>query len=639
MIGERWRRRGVMHHRRMPIIGIVSIAILAPLGAVLVATPAGAPSFIYIGNEQQTLQGTYLNAQKIADTLVSSNVIAQSSNEVAVVDPVDLSMSTLGTPHFSLSLIAGVCNIDDNMNLAAVGNLTLVCGTINLNGKITSDGTLIDPSRLITSQVTQINVEGNSASIQQAVDLAQASGATVTVSPGSYAENVTIDHPLTLSGVDGTAPAGADPTAPTINGTQPGGNVFTITSNGVTVDGLDLEGSVDGGASTPSVDGIYANGVDSLTLSHNTLDSFTGPGIETPGSTNVTLNANAIIPTAITSGTATTFTVGSAGTFTVTSTGTPASALSESGNLPNGVTFQDNGDGTATLAGTPAAGTGGTYPFTITTSNGISPDATQDFVLTVNAAPAFASANNTTFLDGMPGSFSVVATGNPAPTITESGTLPPWASFSGSVLSGTPTAPGTYSFSFTASNGVSPDVTQNFTLTVDSAPVFTSPNHATFTKGHAGSFTPAASSFPTPTITKTAGTLPSGVTFTGGKLKGTPTVGGTFHVTFAASNGVGTNATQTFTLTVNQAPVFTTAKTSTFTHGIKGTFHVAAVGPPTPGKITEVEKLPAGVTFTSTGGGVGTLTGKTSIKGTFTVTFKVTNSVGTASQTFKLVVK
>ena len=52
----------------------------------------------------------------------------------------------------------------------------------------------------------------------------------------------------------------------------------------------------------------------------------------------------------------TTFTVGSPGTFTVTTAGGPVPAITSSGTLPPGVTFTDNGDGTATLAGTPAAG-------------------------------------------------------------------------------------------------------------------------------------------------------------------------------------------------------------------------------------------------------------------------------------------
>ena len=49
------------------------------------------------------------------------------------------------------------------------------------------------------------------------------------------------------------------------------------------------------------------------------------------------------------------------------------------------MTFVDNGNGTATLAGTPAAGTGGTYALTITAANGVLPDATQSFTLTVAA--------------------------------------------------------------------------------------------------------------------------------------------------------------------------------------------------------------------------------------------------------------
>ncbi len=64
------------------------------------------------------------------------------------------------------------------------------------------------------------------------------------------------------------------------------------------------------------------------------------------------------------------------------------------------MTFTDNGDGTATLAGTPAAGTNGVYTITIGASNGISPDASQTFTLTVDVAPAITSGNSTTFTEG-----------------------------------------------------------------------------------------------------------------------------------------------------------------------------------------------------------------------------------------------
>lgn len=75
--------------------------------------------------------------------------------------------------------------------------------------------------------------------------------------------------------------------------------------------------------------------------------------------------------------------------FTVTTTGSPTPALSETGALPSGVTFADNGDGTATISGTPADGTAGPWPVTLTAANGIAPDATQAFTLTVaGVAPA-----------------------------------------------------------------------------------------------------------------------------------------------------------------------------------------------------------------------------------------------------------
>ena len=60
---------------------------------------------------------------------------------------------------------------------------------------------------------------------------------------------------------------------------------------------------------------------------------------------------------------------------------------------------------------------------------------------------------------------------------------------------------------------------------------------------------------PVPTLGE-SGTLPAGVTFNAstGVLSGTPAAGsgGTYNLTFTASNGVGSPATQSFTLTVNQ---------------------------------------------------------------------------------------
>ena len=86
---------------------------------------------------------------------------------------------------------------------------------------------------------------------------------------------------------------------------------------------------------------------------------------------------------AITSDDHATFTDGTAAQFAVTTApGFPtATTITETGTLPAGVMFTDNGKGTATIAGTPTAT--GAFPITITASNGASPDATQSFTLTI----------------------------------------------------------------------------------------------------------------------------------------------------------------------------------------------------------------------------------------------------------------
>ena len=82
----------------------------------------------------------------------------------------------------------------------------------------------------------------------------------------------------------------------------------------------------------------------------------------------------------IISATHATFTVGTFGTFTAASTGLPAPTLSESGTLPPHITFNP---ATGTLSGIPERGTAGTYPLTLTASNGTAPNAMQSFTLTV----------------------------------------------------------------------------------------------------------------------------------------------------------------------------------------------------------------------------------------------------------------
>lgn len=86
---------------------------------------------------------------------------------------------------------------------------------------------------------------------------------------------------------------------------------------------------------------------------------------------------------AITSSTAAALTVGQAGTFTVTTDGSTDPAISTASTLPIGITLLDNGNGTATLSGTPAAGTAGVYTLQLVASNGAGTDGTQSLTLTI----------------------------------------------------------------------------------------------------------------------------------------------------------------------------------------------------------------------------------------------------------------
>ncbi len=103
-----------------------------------------------------------------------------------------------------------------------------------------------------------------------------------------------------------------------------------------------------------------------------------------------------------------------------------------------------------------------------------------------NGAAALTSASSTTFVVGTAGSFQVTASGSAASTFTDAAfsgctpaTLPPGITFSPTgLLSGTPVASsvGTYAVCINAANGVAPNATQPFTLTIASGTLaFSSP--------------------------------------------------------------------------------------------------------------------------------------------------------------------
>jgi len=363
------------------------------------------------------------------------------------------------------------------------------------------------------------------------------------------------------------------------------------------------------------------------------------------GTTTLTQN----VAPAITSATSATSTVGAAFSFTVTTTGAPAPALTESGALPAGLTFKGNGDGTATISGTPAAGSGGSYPITITATNAAG-SATQNLTLTNTEAPAITSPGTATFTTGIAGTYTITTTGYPKPSITEAGTLPAGLTFKDNgtgtgTISGTPASgsAGSYPVTVSAANSAGSTATLQLTITVkaSTAPTITSGSTANLTVNQAGSVSITTTGSPTPKITA-SGVLPAGLTFTDNgngtaTIAGTATSTGTHNLTITASNGTTPDATQAFTLVVGQAPAFTSPSSVSLAVGTTGTFRVTTSGYPAAGLTGS--NVPPGMTFTSNGDGTATLSGTPTTPGTYTMALAAVNAYGTAQQTLTVTVQ
>ena len=193
--------------------------------------------------------------------------------------------------------------------------------------------------------------------------------------------------------------------------------------------------------------------------------------------------------------------------------------------------------------------------------------------------------------------------------------------------------------------GSDPDAIAITPATVTQAPAFTSGSTATAAYGAAFTFTVTTTGDPAPTITRT-GRLPSGVRFTDNKdgtatISGTPrkAAAGVYPLTLTARNKYGT-ATQAFTLTVTRAPAIQKIRTIRARVGAALRLTIRATGYPAPA-LAESGPLPGGLTFTDNGNGTATIAGTLAAGsgGRYPVTITATNTAGTATRHFTIVVR
>ncbi len=148
----------------------------------------------------------------------------------------------------------------------------------------------------------------------------------------------------------------------------------------------------------------------------------------------------------------------------------------------------------------------------------------------VGTPPAITSAPTANFATSGPNTFTVLASGYPAPTFSvTSGTLPEGVTLSpGGVLSGTPATSGTDVFTITASNGIDLPASQTFTLVdgfgvvpVDLAPATRGTPYVPAALSTYG-VTPSASGYTT-TLSWAKVALPKGLSITkAGVISGIP---------------------------------------------------------------------------------------------------------------------
>jgi hypothetical protein len=217
------------------------------------------------------------------------------------------------------------------------------------------------------------------------------------------------------------------------------------------------------------------------------------------------------------------------------------------------------------------------------------------------------------------------------------GSLPPGVALAfGGQLYGTPTTPGTFSFTVTATDSSNNAVSGSFsililpaTVSITGAPPTTisvnTPLSVLF--GATGGVAPYTLSF--------SGTAPPGTSFSGGTLSGLPSTAGTFSFTVNASDSEKPPATasKSFSVTVTPAPLNITASLPTGFVGkpYSGSFAVSGgVGP-----FTWSGSASGGLSVSNTGAVSGTPTAV----GTISITVTVTDSTGAKnSGTFSLTV-
>jgi hypothetical protein len=186
---------------------------------------------------------------------------------------------------------------------------------------------------------------------------------------------------------------------------------FIVNASGAPAPILSETGALPAGVAFNATTGILSGTAAAGTAANYPIVFTAHNGIGADSVQNFTLVVvDGPLAPSINSSNSTTFIAGSPGLFFVTTNGAPTPSLSETGALPNGISFDPS---SGLLGGTPPAGTIGTYSIAFTAQNGVSSPAVQAFTLTVNSAPAVATQPvSQSVVLGQTATFTVAASGS-----------------------------------------------------------------------------------------------------------------------------------------------------------------------------------------------------------------------------------
>ena len=271
-----------------------------------------------------------------------------------------------------------------------------------------------------------------------------------------------------------------------------------------------------------------------------------------------------------------------------------------------------------------------------------------------NTAPSITSTGVTASTEGAVYTYTLAATDADGDTLTLTAlTIPAWLSFDAAsgALSGTPAAAdvGQHAVTLSVSDGTD-SVSQSFTIVVDAAvvpntaPSITSSEVTTATEGTAYTYTLTATDADGDTLSLSATTLPSWLSFDAatGVLSGTPATADVGANPVILSVTDGTEAvTQEFTITVdavavvNTPPVITSTGVTTGSVGASYTYTLEATDVDGDTIDLSAVTVPPWATFDIT---TGILSGTPDVAGDYTVELMASDGIDDETQTFTIVV-